>query len=362
VDLAYATTGHKSQGITRDEVLVRVTSAEDRQWLHIAGSRAIGRTRYYSVISPEPAVRQDREREVVDVPAADRTPKQQADQMAAVARRDGSKRLAADTTEVVDGRRMSSLEGIVYGLAVLAIPVGAGIGILKHRLYDIDRLINRTLVYGLLTVLLAGVYAGVVLALGQLFGRLRAEPPSWAVAGATLTVAAVFQPARRRIQAMVDRRFNRSRYDAAKTIEAFSARLRDEIDLDTLTAELLAVVYRPWSRRACRCGCDLPPELHAPPRWRRALPSLPATRQPWDPVPRLCETAWYQGVAQKPSVGIGGPRFALNSSLTKLAAWKMLTAPISKSSARGGRWLGSFRVGTSRTAPATWCAHAPPRA
>ncbi|HZC99736.1 MAG TPA: AAA family ATPase, partial [Actinomycetes bacterium] len=107
VDLAYATTGHKSQGITRDEVLVRVTSAEDRQWLGVAGSRAIGRTRYYSVISPEPASRQDREREVVDVPAADRTPKQQAEQFAAVARRDGSKRLAADTSAPVDGRRMS---------------------------------------------------------------------------------------------------------------------------------------------------------------------------------------------------------------------------------------------------------------
>jgi hypothetical protein len=107
VDLAYATTGHKAQGITRDEVLVRVTSAEDRQWLHVAGSRAIGRTRYYSVISPEPPIRQDREREVVDVPAADRTPKQQADQMAAVARRDGAKRLAADTTQVLDGRGMS---------------------------------------------------------------------------------------------------------------------------------------------------------------------------------------------------------------------------------------------------------------
>src|SRR6266498_1955838 len=108
VDLAYATTGHKAQGITRDEVLVRVTSAEDRQWLHVAGSRAIGRTRYYSVISPEPAIgRRDPEREVVDVPAADRTPKQQAEQFATVARRDGSKRLATDSTEVLDGRSMS---------------------------------------------------------------------------------------------------------------------------------------------------------------------------------------------------------------------------------------------------------------
>jgi hypothetical protein len=107
VDLAYASTGHKSQGGTWDDVLLRVTGAEDRQWLHVGGSRAIGRTRYYSVISPEPAIRQDREREQVDVPAADRTPRQQAEQMAAVARRDGGKRLAADTTARLDLRNMS---------------------------------------------------------------------------------------------------------------------------------------------------------------------------------------------------------------------------------------------------------------
>jgi hypothetical protein len=81
-----------------------------------------------------------------------------------------------------------------------------------------------------------------VLILGQLFGGVGAEPPSWAVAGATLAAAALFQPARRRIQAAVDRRFNRRRYNTTKTIEAFTARLRDEIDLDTLSAELLAVV------------------------------------------------------------------------------------------------------------------------
>jgi hypothetical protein len=127
-------------------------------------------------------------------------------------------------------------------VVVIALPIAVGIAILRYRLYDIDRLINRTLVYGLLTALLAGVYAGAVLVLGQLFGGVTRDPPSWAVAGATLAVAALFQPARRRIQAAVDRRFNRRKYDAAKTIETFSARLREEVDLDTLSGELLAVV------------------------------------------------------------------------------------------------------------------------
>jgi conjugative relaxase-like TrwC/TraI family protein len=107
VDLAYATTGHKAQGITRDEALVRVTGSEDRQWLYVGGSRAIGRTRYYSVTTPEPASRHDPERDALDVPAADRTPRDQADQLATVARRDGGKRLAADTTSNLDLRSMS---------------------------------------------------------------------------------------------------------------------------------------------------------------------------------------------------------------------------------------------------------------
>jgi hypothetical protein len=136
----------------------------------------------------------------------------------------------------------AALGDAVFGLVVACVPIAAGIAILRYRLYDIDQLINRTLVYGLLTALLAAVYAGVVLILGQVFGGIRAQPPSWAVAGATLAVAALFQPARRRVQAVVDRRFNRRKYDAALTIEAFSARLREELDLDTLSAELLAVV------------------------------------------------------------------------------------------------------------------------
>jgi hypothetical protein len=119
---------------------------------------------------------------------------------------------------------------------------GVGIGIFRFRLWDIDRLINRTLVYGLLTVLLGAVYAGLVLTLGLLSFGIGAGTPSWAVAGATLAVAALFGPARRRVQQVVDLRFNRSKYDAARTIERFSARLRDQIDLDTLAAELLATV------------------------------------------------------------------------------------------------------------------------
>jgi uncharacterized membrane protein YsdA (DUF1294 family) len=131
---------------------------------------------------------------------------------------------------------------VVFALLITLIPVAMGVAILRYRLYEIDRLINRTLVYGLLTVLLAGVYAGLVLVLGQLSGGVADGTPSWAVAGATLAVAAMFQPARRRVQALVDRRFNRRRYDAARTVEVFSARLREQVDLDTLAAELLAVV------------------------------------------------------------------------------------------------------------------------
>jgi hypothetical protein len=134
--------------------------------------------------------------------------------------------------------------GAIDNLVGLGIPVAIGIALLRYRLYDIDRLINRTLVYGLLTALLASVYAAVVLILGQVFGGIGNQPPSWAIAGATLAVAASVQPARRRIQQTVDRRFNRRRYHAARTVEAFSARLRDELDLDTLAAELLAVVDR----------------------------------------------------------------------------------------------------------------------
>jgi hypothetical protein len=128
--------------------------------------------------------------------------------------------------------------GAIDNLVGLAIPTAIGIALLRYRLYDIDRLINRTLVYGTLTAILSLGYAIVVLVLGQLLG----QDTSLAVAGATLAMAALFRPLRRRLQAGVDRRFNRRRHDAAMTIEAFTAHLRDQIDLDTLSAELVAVV------------------------------------------------------------------------------------------------------------------------
>jgi hypothetical protein len=124
------------------------------------------------------------------------------------------------------------------GVCLALLPLATGAAILRYRLYDLDRIVSRTVAYGLLTVLLGLGYAVVVLGLG----RLLPEGSSLVVAAATLAVAAVFQPLRRRIQQAVDRRFNRRRHDAGRIIEAFGARLRDQVDLDTLTAEVLAVV------------------------------------------------------------------------------------------------------------------------
>jgi hypothetical protein len=134
--------------------------------------------------------------------------------------------------------RATALVTWALSTCLATLPMAIGAAILRYRLYDLDHIISRTLAYGLLTLLLGGAYAGIVLGLGQLLG----QDSSLIVAGATLAVAALFQPARRRIQQAVDRRFNRRRYDAAQTIQAFSLRLREHIDLDTLTAELLAVV------------------------------------------------------------------------------------------------------------------------
>jgi len=132
--------------------------------------------------------------------------------------------------------------GVLLALPLFpAVPVAAGVAILRYRLYEIDRIINRTLVYGLLTAVLGLGYA-VGSLLFVLVAGTGSNPPSWLVAGATLAAAAMFRPVRRRIQAAVDRRFNRRRYDAARTVDAFGTRLREQVDLDSLSAELLAVV------------------------------------------------------------------------------------------------------------------------
>jgi hypothetical protein len=133
-----------------------------------------------------------------------------------------------------------ALAPVVGGLNPPVLSIAIGAAILRYRLYDLDRIISRTLAYGLLTLLLGLGYIGVVLGLG----RMLPQSSSLVVAAATVAVAAVFHPARRRIQHAVDQRFNRRRHDAGQMIEAFGARLRDQIDLDTLSAELLDVVDR----------------------------------------------------------------------------------------------------------------------
>jgi hypothetical protein len=132
-------------------------------------------------------------------------------------------------------------ETVVYGF-MLMIPLSIGMAILRSRLYDIDVLINRTLVYGALTASLAAVYVGCVISLQYAFRALTGQESQLAVVASTLVIAALFNPLRRRVQAFVDRRFYRHKYDAAKTLEAFSSRLREETDLDALNGELIAVV------------------------------------------------------------------------------------------------------------------------
>jgi hypothetical protein len=132
-------------------------------------------------------------------------------------------------------------ETCVYGLIAL-IPLAIGVAILRSGLYDIDILINRTLVYGSLTITLVALYFGVIVVLQRFFVLLTGQRSTIAVVASTLAIAALFNPLRRRIQSFIDRRFFRSKYDARKTLEAFSSKLREETDLEALNDELVGVV------------------------------------------------------------------------------------------------------------------------
>ena len=128
-------------------------------------------------------------------------------------------------------------------LAIAGIPIATGVAVVRHQLWDIDVIVRKTLVYGGVSALLAGLYFGIVIGLQAVFsGFTRGN--DLAIAGSTLAVAALFRPVRARIQAFVDRRFYRRHYDAEQTLAAFSARLRDEVDLEALSGELCAVVYQ----------------------------------------------------------------------------------------------------------------------
>jgi hypothetical protein len=124
----------------------------------------------------------------------------------------------------------------------LSVPIAIGIAILRYRLYDIDIIINRTLVYGSLTAMLVALYFGGIVVLQRFFVLLTGQQSTLAVVASTLLIAALFNPLRRRIQSFIDRRFYRSKYDARKTLEAFSAKLRDETDLEALSGDLVGVV------------------------------------------------------------------------------------------------------------------------
>jgi len=152
---------------------------------------------------------------------------------------------ALNVATLGDGPRWFELTGAaIFAAAGTLITVSIGIAILRHRLYDIDRIINRTLVYGALTVALTLLYFGVVTATQAVFQGFTGEEalPQRAVVGSTLAIAALFNPLRRRIREFIDRRFFRRKYDAAKTLEAFSAKLRNETNLDSLSDELVGVV------------------------------------------------------------------------------------------------------------------------
>jgi hypothetical protein len=144
--------------------------------------------------------------------------------------------------EAVDIPWLHMLGYVPALIGMVGFPTAVGIAITRYRLYDIDILINRTLVYGSLTAMLIGLYFGAIVVLQRLFVATTGEGSTLAVVASTLAIAAMFNPSRRRIQSFIDRRFYRRKYDARKTLETFSAQLRDEMDLKTLSDDLVGVV------------------------------------------------------------------------------------------------------------------------
>jgi hypothetical protein len=152
--------------------------------------------------------------------------------------------LEVSISETVGSQLLEWAGFVISSVAIVGFPISIGIAIVRYRLYEIDTLINRTLVYGSLTVMLGLVYFGGVTATQAIFRTFtgQEEQPQLAIVVSTLVIAALFTPLRHRIQAFIDRRFYRSKYDAAKTLESFSAKLRDETNLDALSDDLVGVV------------------------------------------------------------------------------------------------------------------------
>jgi hypothetical protein len=143
---------------------------------------------------------------------------------------------------VAVGALCGGISFVPFIVGVMSIPISMGIAVMRYRLYDIDLLINRTLVYGALTATLIALYFGGIVVLQGVFVALTGEKSTLAVVASTLLIAALFNPLRRRIQSFIDRRFYRKKYDARKTLKAFSATLRDEMDLDAMSDDLVGVV------------------------------------------------------------------------------------------------------------------------
>jgi hypothetical protein len=183
------------------------------------------------------------------------------------------------------GTAANNLQNALTSGAVALVPLAIGVAVLRYRLYDIDRIISRTLAYAIVTGVLIGIYAGLVLLATQVLGIHSAVT----VAAATLAAAALFNPVRRRVQHRVDRRFNRARYDADETVAAFAARLKDAVDLDTVRADLASVVQtalepahvRVWTTG--RQSAGVPDTARTAARIASSTPSngsLPSIRSP----------------------------------------------------------------------------------